>query len=233
MAVRRSSIFLAGAILAITFFPKPAQADEIRLKDGQKLYGVIVSYEDNMFKVKTDFGFVLVEKNKIASIVPNVTSAHNAAKLEPPASEKPAPSSTQKETRSSARSISATAPRQPPVTSAAQPHQYFRQQRRLTALHPSRMRRISRPPPSRLPLRLSLQASPPNQKKSRLQPIVKRYKATPTSITPTASKCISLLAGNYSTMRAKKSPTRSSPWAPQTNQLSWWWAPKRPKALLK
>jgi len=77
MAVPRSSFFLGSAILAITFFPKPAQADEIRLKDGQKLYGVIVAYEDNMFKVKTDFGYVLVEKDKIASIVPNVTPGHN------------------------------------------------------------------------------------------------------------------------------------------------------------
>src|ERR1700730_6257994 len=91
MAVPRSSFLLGSAILAITLFPKPAQADEIRLKDGQKLYGVIVAYEDNMFKVKTDFGFVLVEKNKIASIVPNVTSARNAAKGEPSAAaEKPA-----------------------------------------------------------------------------------------------------------------------------------------------
>src|SRR6202521_3053433 len=85
MGVPRSSFFLGSAILAVTLFPKLAQADEIRLKDGQKLYGVIVSYEDNMFKVKTDFGFVLVEKNKIASIVPNVTSARNAAKGEPSA----------------------------------------------------------------------------------------------------------------------------------------------------
>ncbi|HSC44752.1 MAG TPA: hypothetical protein VLC94_02925 [Candidatus Acidoferrum sp.] len=45
-------------------------ADEIKLKDGKKLNGVIVGYEDNMFRVKTDFGFVLVEKDKIASIVP-------------------------------------------------------------------------------------------------------------------------------------------------------------------
>jgi hypothetical protein len=90
MAVPRSSFFLGTAILAITFFPKPAQADEIRLKDGQKLYGVIVAYEDNMFKVKTDFGYVLVEKDKIASIVPNVTAAHNAAKADPPAADKPA-----------------------------------------------------------------------------------------------------------------------------------------------
>jgi hypothetical protein len=49
----------------------PAGADEIRLKDGKKLYGVIVAYEENMFKVKTDFGYVLVEKDKIASILPS------------------------------------------------------------------------------------------------------------------------------------------------------------------
>src|SRR5260221_5472923 len=47
-----------------------ARADEIRLKDGKKLYGVIVAYDDNMFKVKTDFGYVLVENDKIASIIP-------------------------------------------------------------------------------------------------------------------------------------------------------------------
>jgi hypothetical protein len=90
MAVPRSSVFLGSAILAITLFPKSAHADEIRLKDGQKLYGVIVAYEDNMFKVKTDFGYVLVEKDKIASIVPNVSPGRTAAKLEPPVTEKPA-----------------------------------------------------------------------------------------------------------------------------------------------
>jgi hypothetical protein len=56
----------------------PACADEIRLKDGKKLYGVIVAYEENMFKVKTDFGFVLVEKDKIASIIPSVPATPDA-----------------------------------------------------------------------------------------------------------------------------------------------------------
>jgi len=54
-----------------TCMAAPSFADEIRLKDGKKLYGVIVAYEDNMFKVKTDYGYVLVEKDKIAAIVPN------------------------------------------------------------------------------------------------------------------------------------------------------------------
>jgi hypothetical protein len=52
-------------------FAGAAHADEIRLKDGKKLHGVIVAYEDNMFKVKTDFGYVLVEKDKIESIIPD------------------------------------------------------------------------------------------------------------------------------------------------------------------
>ncbi len=69
------------------------RADEIRLKDGKKLYGVIVGYEDNMFRVKTDFGYVLVEKDKIASIIPD-TPAQPAAKNEPSA--KPAANSEPK-----------------------------------------------------------------------------------------------------------------------------------------
>ena len=70
-----------------------AFADEIRLKDGKKLYGVIVAYEDGMFKVKTDFGFVLVEKDKIASIVPTTPAAGaTAAAAKPPPAGKPAKS---------------------------------------------------------------------------------------------------------------------------------------------
>ena len=78
-----------------------ARADEIRLKDGKKLHGVIVGYEDNMFKVKTDFGYVLVEKNKIASIVPDTPVEPAPAKTEPeprsgsPTEAKAAPEPTQ------------------------------------------------------------------------------------------------------------------------------------------
>ena len=65
-----------------------ARADEIRLKDGKKLYGSVVAIEDGMYKVKTDYGYVLVEKDKIALIVPIVTPA----KPEPdPAAKKDAP----------------------------------------------------------------------------------------------------------------------------------------------
>jgi hypothetical protein len=84
--VRLASLCALSVAVAL-----PVCADEIRLKDGKKLYGVIVAYEENMFKVKTDFGYVLVEKDKIASIVPSAPASPEiqpAAKIgaEPPKS---------------------------------------------------------------------------------------------------------------------------------------------------
>jgi hypothetical protein len=71
----RGPFLIATFALAFSAIAVPARADEIQLKDGKKLYGVIVAYEDNMFKVKTDFGYVLVEKDKIAKIVPSTPAA--------------------------------------------------------------------------------------------------------------------------------------------------------------
>ena len=68
---KRGPLFLAVLALAFSAIALSTRADEIRLKDGKKLFGVIVAYEDNMFRVKTDYGYVLVEKDKIASIVPS------------------------------------------------------------------------------------------------------------------------------------------------------------------
>lgn len=82
----RSHHKLAVSLLVITgtcLCVSASFADEIRLKDGKKLYGVIVGYEDNMFKVKTDFGYVLVEKDKIASIIPNTPAQPESGKAEP------------------------------------------------------------------------------------------------------------------------------------------------------
>src|SRR6266852_5004387 len=80
MSVLLNRRFVAAAIGAISLATTaaPVSADEIRLKDGKKLYGVIVSYEENMFKVKTDFGYVLVEKDKIASIIPTAPASSGA-----------------------------------------------------------------------------------------------------------------------------------------------------------
>jgi hypothetical protein len=77
------------ALVATSLTATSGRGDEIRLKDGKKLYGVIVGYEDNMFKVKTDFGYVLVEKDKIAQIIPNTPAQGDAGKGEPQPAAKP------------------------------------------------------------------------------------------------------------------------------------------------
>src|SRR6202171_1570884 len=81
---QRGPFLLAMFVVTLAAIALSARADEIRLKDGKKLYGVIVAYEDNMFKVKTDYVFVLVEKDKIATIVPSAP----AGKPEPAPAEK-------------------------------------------------------------------------------------------------------------------------------------------------
>jgi len=47
---KRGPFFSLAAILALSALAYSVRADEIRLKDGKKLYGVIVAYEENMFK---------------------------------------------------------------------------------------------------------------------------------------------------------------------------------------
>jgi hypothetical protein len=60
----------AALVVAIGLVASAAAADEIRLKDGTKINGTIVGFEENSFKVQTSYGFALVRKDKIAVIVP-------------------------------------------------------------------------------------------------------------------------------------------------------------------
>jgi hypothetical protein len=81
--VKKDSAFLTVCsttlIAAALLLPCQTRADEIHLKDGKVLYGEFVGLDGNLYKVKTDYGYVLVEKDKIASIVP-VTPAGTEAK---------------------------------------------------------------------------------------------------------------------------------------------------------
>jgi hypothetical protein len=106
-----AALLVAGVCAGI--FAAGTHADEIRLKDGKKLHGVIVAYEDNMFKVKTDFGFVLVEKDKIASIIPDTPAEEAAAN----AAAKPATKS-ESATKASAIVNSSAAHPEVPLTAA-------------------------------------------------------------------------------------------------------------------
>jgi hypothetical protein len=45
-----------------------ARAEDLKLKDGTKISGTIVGFEDNSFKVKTSYGFALVQKDQVVMI---------------------------------------------------------------------------------------------------------------------------------------------------------------------
>ncbi len=63
--------------------PASTHAEEIVLKDGQKIVGTIVGYEKDMFRVETDFGIALVRKDKVASIQMNKSDAATASPQAP------------------------------------------------------------------------------------------------------------------------------------------------------
>jgi hypothetical protein len=72
MKLRRlnASLFLFVALVCTA-----ARGEEIILKDGQKIVGTIVGYEQGMFRVETDYGIALVRKDKVASIQVNKPEA--------------------------------------------------------------------------------------------------------------------------------------------------------------
>jgi len=81
-----TSLLAAVALLA----PLRAHADELKLKDGTKITGTIVGFEENSFKVKTSYGFAVVQKDQVASI--NISEGKNEGKNDGKSDgEKPAP----------------------------------------------------------------------------------------------------------------------------------------------
>jgi hypothetical protein len=83
------------------------RADEIRLKDGSKIVGTIVDYENESFKVQTAYGFAVVRKDSIAQIVPSepVKAVTGTAPGAPSISNASATPSTAKPEPAAARGI--------------------------------------------------------------------------------------------------------------------------------
>lgn len=71
------AILLAFGCLAV-------RADELHLKDGSKVIGTIVGYQGSAFRVKTSYGYALVERSSVASIIvtPNGASAEKKSGTE-------------------------------------------------------------------------------------------------------------------------------------------------------
>src|SRR5579863_2464900 len=84
---------LAGLFFAIllAFGCLTVHADELHLKDGTKVIGTIVGYQGNSFRVKTSYGFALVERSSVVSITVTKSDPKPAAAENPrrSAEEKP------------------------------------------------------------------------------------------------------------------------------------------------
>ena len=81
----RGTTSVAGLTAFALLFAAFARADEIKLKDGSKITGTIVGFEDNSFKVKTSYGFAVVQKDQVVSI----TVTGDAKQPEPDSVKKP------------------------------------------------------------------------------------------------------------------------------------------------
>ncbi len=57
-----------GVLALLTVPSFTAKAEEITLKNGQKIVGKIVGYENDMFRVETNYGFALVKKDSIVTV---------------------------------------------------------------------------------------------------------------------------------------------------------------------
>ncbi len=90
---------------AILLAPPVLSADDIKLKDGSKISGTIVGFEENSFKVKTSFGFAIVQKDQVVSI-----SMPDAPKPAEKTAEKPGDAASEKPSASSSVKAEAVKP---------------------------------------------------------------------------------------------------------------------------
>ena len=74
----RTARLLFAILLA--FGGLAVRADELHLKDGSKVIGVIVGYQGSAFRVKTSYGYALVERSSVASITVTPNSASSEKK---------------------------------------------------------------------------------------------------------------------------------------------------------
>ena len=80
-AVRPAAAPILFALSASLLAVPASRADQIKLKDGSVIIGTIVGFEENSFKVKTSYGFAVVQKDQVVSI--GVGDAATAADNKP------------------------------------------------------------------------------------------------------------------------------------------------------
>src|SRR6202035_2615079 len=117
------------ALLAAVVCAASARADEIRLKDGTKISGTIVGFENDSFRVETSYGFALGLKDKVADIsisaakqVLEPKSKSSASGPPPPAANPAPPPAVEKESPSATNPpavLNASATGHPPAAANA------------------------------------------------------------------------------------------------------------------
>jgi hypothetical protein len=118
LAAGLSLVSAVGAVRAL-------RADEIKLKDGSKITGTIVGFEENSFKVKTSYGFAVVQKDQVVSIIVTDTSKKSTSAADKAASDNSSASATKSakaDVTSANTSVPAASTTSPtPVTVASKP----------------------------------------------------------------------------------------------------------------
>jgi hypothetical protein len=119
LAVGLSLVSAAAAVRAL-------RADEIKLKDGSKITGTIVGFEENSFKVKTSYGFAVVQKDQVVSIIVTDASKKSTSAADKAASDNSGasaakPAKTDVTTANTSVSPASTTSAAGPVVVAAKP----------------------------------------------------------------------------------------------------------------
>ena len=140
-----------GTIIVLA--PHSVRADEIKLKDGTKITGTIVGFEENSFKVKTSYGFAEIQKDQVVSI-----SMADATKK--PAAEKKSDSAPDKAAKSDA-SADAPADKTPLASKSAKPDPAKSPNNSTPSATPAGATSTATPPAAATPAPVAAAPAPP------------------------------------------------------------------------
>ncbi len=118
MELRRIFTAFVVTLLVTAAGARVAVADQLLLKNGEKVVGTIVGFENGMFRVETDFGIALVRKDKVATI--QITDSAGAA-VQPPSPKTPVEKPPREKPRQEPRAENASAAQRPPKAEVAPP----------------------------------------------------------------------------------------------------------------
>lgn len=93
--MRGKAISILALLCLLMAAASVSRADEIRLKDGSKIIGTIVGFENDSFRVETSYGFALIRKDKVADINITGSKQDSASNAKSPVAAPPAPGTTQ------------------------------------------------------------------------------------------------------------------------------------------